>query len=303
MVDKVSLLNHSISYAKRTGLRSMQHITGIEREIIEAHKSELPHEIWGNQSRLLDWVKQKIEKLINGDYPSNLLERDVVENSRNDLVKAWGELVKTDLKTSKKPFLQLEIMKFVTQKLQETNKALAPVLRIDAFQDALFAAQKTGKSFKKIYTNLLKNTRYHQININEENVNIDGVRGTWYNFRTLDESESVKKPLLASRLTEFLTSISQGSDWCIRSKHNVLREYIGTKFHIFVDDKGMPQLCLAAVDDTEKTFQCIKGKEQYNAIPKKFKKILLDFIQKHKLTESTAIDNGGCEKAVLDFCN
>ena len=149
---------------------------------------------------------------------------------------------------------------------------------------------------------LIKNTRYHQININEENVNIGGVRGTWYHFRTLNESETVKNPLLASRLTEFLTSISQGSDWCIRSKHNVLREYIGTKFHIFVDDKGVPQLCLAAVDDAEKTFQCIKGKEQYKAIPGKYKKVLLNFIQQHKLTQSTALDNNMCEKPVLDFC-
>ena len=303
MVDKISFVKNSLSYAKRTGLRSMQHISGVERDIIEAYKSELTHEIWGNPSKMVEWVRQKVENLINADYPSKLLGRDVVENSRNGLVKAWGNLVKTDFKTSKKPFLQLEIMKFVTGKLQNGNKALAPVLRVDAFREALFIAQKTGRSFKKMYTDLLKNTKYHQINVVEENVNVNNIRGTWYNIKTLNESETTRNPLLASRINEFITSISQGSDWCIRNKHNLLREYIGTKFHIFVDEKGVPQLCLAAADDAEKVFQCVKGREQYKPLSDDLKKVLRDFIEKHKLRESFVNEKVGTNVPILEYCN
>ena len=302
MVNKISVVNNTISYAKRTGLRSMQHITGVEREIIESYKSELPHEIWGDSAKLIEWVKLKIEKLMNGDYPSKLLDREIVENSRNNLVKAWGELLKTDFKTSKKPFLQLKILNFVTGKLNENNKTLAPILRVDVFQDALFFSQRTGKSFKKIYMDLIKKARYHQLNINEEAVNSGNVRGTWYNLRTLNDSETIRYPILANKLNEFIMSVSQGSDWCIRNKYNLLREYKGAKFHIFIDDKGIPQLCLVAADDAEKTFLYVRGKEQYKPLAKNYKKLLSEFIEKHNLRESEVVNNEGFSRPILDFC-
>ena len=293
MIENVSLIKNTLTYAKRTGLRSMQHISGLEREIIEAYKSELTHDIWGNPQKLVEWVKNKIEQLRTKDYQSKLLDQDAVNNSRNNLVKAWAEILKSDFKTANNPFLQLKIMNFITHDLRINNKALAPILRVNVFQDALYLSKKTGKPFKSVYTELLKKTKYHDINVQEENVKSGNVRGTWYHLRTLNQSETVRYPKLAQQLQEFIMSLSKGSDWCIRNKYRLASEYTGTKFHIFVDDKDLPQLCIAAADDAEKTFYTVCGKEQYKPIPKDFKQILQEFLQKNNLTNFKILENDG----------
>lgn len=303
MLNKLSIAEKTITYAKRTGLRSMQNIPeGAERCVIEAHKNELTHEVWGNPEKLKEWVLSKIEQLINADYVSELLDRNIVENSRNELVKAWGNLVKQDFKTSKNPFMQLKILDFITGNLRKNNKSLAPILRVDVFQDALAISKKTGKSFKKVYTGLLKDTKYHKINVAEENVQTESVRGTWYTLRTLNKSESVKSPVLAQKIQDFIMSISTGSDWCIRNRYRLNSEYMGTKFHIFVDDKGIPQLCLTAVDDAGKVFSDVRGKEQYKTIPKEYKEVLNKFLEKHNLTDSLVLDNEGFTSRIIDLC-
>ena len=299
MINNVSLVKNTLTYAKITGLRSMQNITGLEREIIEANKAELTHEIWGNPQKLIEWAKNKFEQLRVKDYKSELLEKDAVNSSRNELVKAWADILRTDFKTANNPLLQLKIMQFITHNLRIDNKALAPILRVDVFQDALFLAKKTGKSFKSVYTNLLKQPRYHNINVTEENVQSGNVRGTWYHLRTLNQSESVRFPKLAQQIQEFVMSISKGSNWCIRNKYRLESEYTGTKFHIFVDDKDMPQLCLAAADDAEKTFYTICGREQYKPIPSNFRQILQEFLQKNNLTDFKIIENDGRKTSSL----
>ena len=48
-----------LTYSKLSGLRSMQHIKGDERDIINAYKSELPHKIWGDSEKLKEWALNK----------------------------------------------------------------------------------------------------------------------------------------------------------------------------------------------------------------------------------------------------
>ena len=303
MVEKILLAKNSISYAKRTGLRSMQHIKGIEREVIKAYKSELTHEIWGNPDKLVTWVKNKIEQLINKDYTSELLDREVVNNSRNGLVKAWGQLLKSDFLTYKNPFLQLDILKFITEKLKNNNKLLAPVLRKDAFRDALSASNRTGKSFKKIYTDLIKDQKYHGINIEEENVQIGAIRGSWYHFKTPNKSEAVRAPGVARKFNDFIMSISQGSDWCIRNKYSIEGNYTGTYFHIFIDDKSIPQLCLAGCDKEGKLYRYVRGREQYKPIPEDYKKVLMDFLEKRNAFDAEVLTNEDTTIPILKLCS
>ena len=303
MVEKISLAKHTISYAKRTGLRSMQNIKDLqERKIIETYKAELPHEIWGNQENLVVWVKNKIEQLINKDYPSELLNNDVVKNSRNALVKAWGDLIKSDFITAKNPFLQLDIMRFITEKLKNNNKLLAPVLRREAFRDALTISKKTGKTFKKIYSDIIKDAKYHKIDLTEENVRIGAIRGSWYHFKTPTESEAVRAPGAARKINDFIMSISQGSDWCIRNRYSIESNYAGTYFHIFVDDKGIPQLCLAGCDKEGKLYRYVRGREQYKPIPEDYKKVLMDFLKKGKNYDAEVLTNENYTFPILNLC-
>ena len=277
---KVAFNPIKLSYSKLTGLRSMQHIKGIEREIVETYRNELTHDIWGNADKLRDWVVKKIEFLAQKEYPSKLLDSDVVQNGRNDAVKKWYEQLKTNPFTKNNPFLQLKILKFVTSNLLENNKQVAPIMNSSVLSDTVSQLQKTGGSFKKTYFKLLRDF-YSSLNINIEETPL----GNWYTVKVPNEIEAKRKALQFNKIKEFISALSQRTNWCTRSPATVGKDYNNCKFNIFIDNTGVPQVCMTSMGNNKNWFEFIRGKDQYASIPEKFKEVIRAFLKEHKITD------------------
>lgn len=269
-----------LTYSKLTGLRSMQHIKGVEREIIETYRAELTHDVWGNPDKLREWAAKKIEFLAQKDYPSKLLDSDTVHIGRNDAVKKWYEQLKTNLFTKNNPFLQLKILKFVTSNLLENNKQVAPIINNSVLSDTLYQLQKTGGSFKKTYFNQLRDF-YSSLNINIEETPL----GKWYSVKVPNEIEAKRKALKFNKIKEFISALSQGTNWCTRSPATVGKDYTNCNFHIFIDKSGVPQVCMTTMGNNNEWFEFIRGNNQYAPIPEKFKEVIRAFLKEHKITE------------------
>ena len=277
---KVAFNPIKLSYSKLTGLRSMQHIKGIEREIVETYRNELTHDIWGNADKLRDWVVKKIEFLAQKEYPSKLLDSDVVQNGRNDAVKKWYKQLKTNPFTKNNPFLQLKILKFVTSNLLENNKQVAPIMNSSVLSDTVSQLQKTGGSFKKTYFKLLRDF-YSSLNINIEETPL----GNWYTVKVPNEIEAKRKALQFNKIKEFISALSQRTNWCTRSPATVGKDYNNCKFNIFIDNTGVPQVCMTSMGNNKNWFEFIRGKDQYASIPEKFKEVIRAFLKEHKITD------------------
>jgi len=278
-------MNKIMSYSKISGLRSMQHIKGIEREIAEAYRKELPHDVWGNSERFKEWASEKVDYLGYGDYPSKLIEPDLLFEGRYNGVKKWYELIKTNSLTSDNPFLQLKIMRFVTDNLKPDNKSLAPIINNKVFADAVFMVKKYGVSFKKTYNKLMK-LFDTGLDVKTENVLIDDIRGKWFNIRVPNWAEADRNPAKFNKVKDFISILSQGSNWCTRTPKTVGKEFSGCTFDIFVDDKGIPQLCLTRLENSENWFRFIRGNDQYSPIPDKLKPVLKMFFEKRGLEDA-----------------
>ena len=270
--------NHkALSYSKRTGLRSFQHITGDERDIINIYKNELTHDVWGNPDKMKEWTLLKIDELANKSYPSDLLDDLSVAVGRNNLVKEWYNLIKSDYFTNDKPFLQLKIMKFVTNDLLIDNKSMAPFINRKVFSDAAYECQKHGKSFKKVYYSMI---RSFDNSIRGVSVEEFGIQGKWFTVNIPNACTANKNVGLFNEIKEFISVLSQGSNWCTRN-YKSIENFTGTIMHIFVDNKGVPQLCLTSFVGKDDAFKYVKGKDQYAPIPEKYLKILKSYIKKH----------------------
>lgn len=277
---KVAINPIKLSYAKTSGLRSMQHITGVEREIIETYRNELTHDIWGNADKLREWAVKKIESITQKEYPSKLLDSDIVQNGRNNVVKRWYEQLKNNSFTKNNPFLQLKILKFVTSNLLENNKQVAPIINNSVLSDTVFQLQKQGGSFKKTYFNLLRDF-YSSLNINIEETPL----GKWYTVKVPNEIEAKRKTLQFSKIKDFISALSQGTNWCTRTPATVGKDYANCNFNIFIDKSGVPQICMTSMGNNKDWFEFIRGKDQYAPIPEKFKGVIRAFLKEHKITD------------------
>jgi hypothetical protein len=269
-----------LSYSKISGLRSMQHISGVEREIIETYRNELTHDIWGNANKLRDWTLKKIENIAQKEYPSKLLDYDDIQNGRNNAVKKWYELLKINSFTKNNPFMQLKILKFVTSNLLENNKQVAPIINNSVLSDTLFQIQKNGGSFRKTYFKLLQDF-YSSLNINIEQTPL----GKWYTVDVPNEIEAKRNALQFNKIKEFISALSQGTNWCTRSPATVGNDYNNCKFNIFIDVAGVPQVCMTSMGNNKNWFEFIRGKDQYAPIPDKFKEVIRAFLKEHKITD------------------
>lgn len=290
---KISNIKHSnspvfmnLSYAKQCGLRSMQQITGIEKEIIEAYKKELPHNIWGNAEKLKEWALNKIENIVTKEYPSKLLDSITIREGRTDAVEKWYQFVKTNYNTKDNPFLQLKILKFVTKNLHDNNKQLAPILNTKVAADAAYESNRTNSSFKKTYYKLMREFDT-SFNVKTENVSENGITGKWYSVTVPETAEAKKSTGKFNKIRDYIAILSQGTNWCTRSPHTVGHEFSGSHFNIFIDNKGIPQLCLTRLGKSKNWFKYIRGNNQYLPIKEKFKCILKSFLKKHHIENAT----------------
>lgn len=270
----------NLSYSKISGLRSMQHIKGVEREIVEMYKSYLTHDVWGNPDKLRDWAERTVENIASKEYPSTMLDSDTVQIGRNDAVEKWYKIIKTNPFTKNNPFLQLKIMKFVTSNLLENNKQVAPIINNSVLSDTVFQFQKNGGSFKKTYFNLLRDF-YSSLNINIEETPL----GKWYTVKVPNEIEAKRKALRFNKIKEFISALSQGTNWCTRSPATVGKDYANCNFNIFVDKAGVPQVCMTSMGNNKNWFEFIRGKNQYAPIPEKFKEVIKEFLKVHEITD------------------
>ena len=284
------------SFAKISGLRSMQNIKGIEREVIELYRSELTHEVWGDAEKLKQWIKNKVEELATKEYPSDLIDVITLREGRTDAVDKWYQFTKTDLSTKNNPFLQIKIMKFVTDNLKPKNKQLAPILNPKVACDAAFEAKKTGASFKKTYYKMMRafDTSF---NVETQEVSENGVLGKWYRIKVPKTADAVKEVGKFNKIKNYIAILSQGSNWCTRSPHSIEKSFTGCTFNIFIDNKGIPQLCLTNPTNNSKLFRFIRGNDQYAPIQERFKKVLEAFFKKNKLEDAVYV-NGTDTKPV-----
>lgn len=278
-------MNKIMSYAKISGLRSMQHLKGAEREVAEIYRNELSHDIWGNPAKFKKWASEKVDFIAFGDYPSKLLDPDLLYEGRINGVQNWYKLVKSSNLTKDNPFLQLKIMKCVTDKLKPDNKTLTPIINKKVFEDAVFMVKKYGVSFKKTYDKMMK-VFTTGLNIQSEEVIENGIRGKWFNLKVPNWAEADRNPAKFNKVKELISILSQGSNWCTRTPKTVGNEFSGCTFDIFLDDKGVPQLCMTRLDNCKDWFRFIRGNDQYKPIPQKFKAVLQSFLKKQKLEDA-----------------
>lgn len=289
------------SFAQRTGLRSMQNIKGTEREIIEGYRAELPHEIWGDSEKLTQWAHKKFTTLTDKNYTSFMLDERVVNRDRNEAVKAWADIIEENPLCQKNPFLKLKILKSIVENLSENNMQLAPIINKQAFQDAVFEIKRTGASFKKTYFRRIRDFD-SKLNVKMSEVNENGIRGKWYSVKVPDFAQAERNPGLFSKIKEYISALSQGSNWCTRTPSTVGRDFTGSDFHIFIDDRGLPQLCLAGTDKNGGWFRFVRGNDQYAPIPQKYKNILKSFLEKNNLDDAQVGTRENNTKHILDLC-
>ena len=272
------------SYAKISGLRSMQHIKGAEREIIEMYRNELTHDIWGDADKLKKWAENKIEELAAKKYPSKYLEpEDIID--REEGVRAWYDAIKSSYLLKYDNFNRLKVMKFVTENLKPDNKAAIPPLNIRVLEDAVFDVKRKGVSFKKTYINMMRKFDT-MLNVKTDNVDIGGIKGKWYSVHVPGDADAASGLGFFNKIKEYVSILSQGSNWCLRTPKSVGKDFSNCDIHIFLDNKGKPQLCLTTASAGGKNFRFIRGNNQYAPIPDKYKPILQSFLEKHKRTGS-----------------
>ena len=297
-IDNV-IIHSQKRYTKVSGLRSMQNINGIEREIIEAYKTELTHDIWGDVGKLEKWAFQKAEKIATKEYPSEMLDNITLREGRTDAVDKWYQFLQNDSISKNNPFLQLKVIKFVTENLHENNKQLAPVLNTKVAADAVYEVNKTGKSFKKTYYKMMRDFDT-SFNVKTEEVSENGVLGKWYTINIPDANSAKKNLRLYQEIKNFIAILSQGSNWCIRSPYTVGREFNNCIINIFVDNKGIPQICMSSMGKNKKWFEYIRGNDQYAPIQNKFKQIIKSFLDRQNIKDGI-VGKIGEEESIMQF--
>ena len=289
------------SFTKISALRSMQHIKGEEREIIEAYRKELPHEIWGNPEKLAEWALNKFNELTNKNYKSFLLDEHVIERERNNAVKSWAKLINSNKYCQQNPFLKLKILKSIVENLSENNMQLAPIINQKIFADAVHEIKKTGASFKKVYYKLIREFD-SSLNVKTEEICENGLRGKWFSIKVPDWAEAERSPGLFNKIKDFISVLSQGSNWCTRTPHAVGRDFSGCDFHIFIDKNGLPQLCLAGTNKSGGWFRYVRGNNQYAPIQKEYKDILKSYLERHNLDDAIVGRSEADSIHILDIC-
>ena len=287
------------SFCKVSGLRSMQHIKGDEREIIEAYRSELTHDIWGNAEKLKEWTYKKIEEIASKEYPSTKLTNDMITEGRTEAVKKWAQTLKENEITKNNPFLQLKILKFVTKNLQPNNKQLAPIINQSVISDTIRQINKTGEPFKRAYYENMRTFDSYKW-LKTEEVSENEVLGKWYIIDIPNEIEARRNSNIFRKIKDFIAILSQGSNWCTRSPHTVGDEFSNCTANIFVDNKGIPQVCMTTVGKNKNMFEYIRGNDQYAPIAEKYKAIIKLFMQKHELKNVT-IGKAGNEEPLNSY--
>lgn len=289
------------SFSEISGLRSMQHINGEEREIIEAYRKELPHEIWGDSKKLKEWALKKFNELTNKNYNSFMLDERIIEKERNEAVKSWAELINNNQDCQQNPFLKLKILRSIVENLSENNMQLAPIINPKVFADAVHETKKTGASFKKVYYKLIREFD-SSLNVKTEEISENGVRGKWFSVKVPDWAEAERSPGLFNKIKDFISVLSQGSNWCTRTPRAVGRDFSGCDFHIFIDKNGIPQLCLAGTDKFGGWFRYVRGNDQYAPIKKEYKDILKSYLERHNLDDAIVGRSETDAKHILDIC-
>lgn len=289
------------TYSEFTGLRSMQHIKGTEREIIEAYRKELPHNIWGNPDKMKEWALNKYNEIVHKSYTSSLLESEVVQTERNEMVQRWAELLDNNPYCKDSPFLKLKILRSITENLTDKNMQIAPIINLNIVDNAISTAKKTGVSFKKAYFNLIREFD-SSLNTTTEEVVTNNIRGKWFTVKVPNSAEAMKSPGLFNRIKEFVSALSQRSNWCTRTPSNVSKYFTGSDFHIFVDKKGIPQLCLVGTDKDGGIFKFACGNDQYAPIPYEYKEVLKSFILKNKLENAIVSIGNKIPEPLINFC-
>lgn len=290
------------TYSELTGLRSMQHIKGAEREIIEAYRQELPHSIWGNPEKLRDWASKKFNEITHKNYTSSLLKNKIVQTERNEMVQEWAELIDSNPYCKNSPFIKLKILRSLTENLSPQNMQLAPVINPNVIDKAIIAVAKTGVSFKKAYFKLIREFE-STLNTKTEEVTLNGIRGKWFSIKVPSTAEAQRCPAILNKTKEFISTLSQRSNWCTRTPNKVSSNFLNTDFHIFIDKNGIPQLCLAGTDKHGGIFKFACGNDQYAPIPDKYKEILKLFLLKNKLKNAVLDFGNATPKSLIDLCS
>jgi len=300
MVKSVNL-RHTITYAKQTGLRSFQNINDeAERTIIQAYKNELTHDIWGNPEKLREWATNKFNELRDKNYFSIKLDNDEIANERNASIKAWANMIEENANCKNNPFFKLKILRSVVDNLKENNAQFPLVISKNVFKDAIYEVKKCGSSFKKTYIKLYEQF-YSMGNVVVDDVYKNGIRGKWYSLKVPNHASSSQSGLL-KKVRDFISILSQDSNWCTRTPKAINENFLGMDFHIFVDSKGCPQLCIVGTDKYGGQFKYIKGNNQYAPIPDKFKAILKSFLEMKKLDKALVGETDSSLVPVLDIC-
>ena len=299
-VKRIITKCNGTSYAKQCGLRSMQNINGTEKEIIEAYRNELTHDIWGDKDKLTEWVNKKFIALRDKNYTSTKISDPKLIDERNNAVKSWAELINENDICKNNPFIRLKVLRSIVDNLKNNNMQFPPVINKNIFSEAVYEVKKQGSSFKKSYFKLFK--EFHSIpDIKIDEVSENGIRGTWYSLKVPDYATAKRQPGIFNKIKEFISVLSQGSNWCIRNPKAVSNDFIGMDFHVFVDSRGYPQLCMAGSNKNGGWFKYIKGNDQYAKISDKYKEILKLFIEKNELNNAVVGETDASLIPILDI--
>lgn len=265
-------------------LRSKAKIVGAERIILDKYAKEVPENIWRNPEKFREWAIEKVKTTAdfnaNPDYTATTYT--MINQNRQDGIKAWHEYLTKESTIKDDPFAQLMVMEDVTKELKPDNAAVPPVLSPELFEETFNRVLENGGkgSFSKFYNENSRSMAIEKYSTPEDTH--DGIKGRWVSI----PKTSINDPKYQEHVG-YVQSLSDGTNWCIRFSQ--AETYIQNgDINFFVDADGKTQVCVR--EDSPGHIAEIQKRQQNATVPVPYINVINKFVEGKQLK--------GCEDKI-----
>ena len=272
------------------GMRvSKSKLTGFEKIVVDKYNPA--ENIWRSEANTKKWAEEKYSDFKKHDYDSRLYPDANAERRR--ILNEWFDFMDSDPDIKNNPFVKIILSEFITKDLEPENAWLPPALDKTLIKEVLNSAYEnqnisiTGAYAKKLKAKAQKTT------IKEE-INVDGIRGTWYTVPQTDKSS----PDFEANVNKVKT-FSDGTNWCIKTYNAEPYTQKGA-MHFFVDENGLTQVCIR--EEAPGRVAEIQKRQQDATRPIPYIYVIKDFIDRYQLeTPAGYLDNALKAKPKFDL--
>ena len=253
----------------QSGLRSKQSLTGFEKVVVNKYNPD--QKIWQNEQATRTWAEDKYNSIINRDYKSTTYE-DANEPRERGL-KEWADFMAKEPELKDNPFAKVILADFITKDLLPENADIPPQLDKALVKEILSSADK-NTNFSKLYSDRLREKAMK--NTMAEQVEVNGVKGTWYTVPQTDKSSADYKANV-----DKVKAFSDGTNWCIRT-YNAEPYVEEGAMHFFVDENGLTQVCIR--ETSKNSVYEIQKRQQNATVPIAHIDVIDDYMTRNGLT-------------------